>query len=584
METALREYTSNSTLAGAERLAQLSDHMIALIDLDAVASASRREIGILTAAYLMDIFGRIAPPDPTQLPDISTPDGDRTYSYRIEGTPIRISRVKTGGREGEYLFSPSTVHVAPRFFRSIEKLVLRTSVDTESYSDLYPHLTGPLIPAWFMQGLPEPLLHLWLGTPVWKIPVIAALAFALLFLILRLQRFLSTRAPANRIGALAWRMILPLAALGAVTIVVPLILRSINVSGDFARIMDIGQTVLGCLTYAWLFWVGVRALFEWIILSPRIPDEGLDANLLRLVSGIIGIIGVATILAFGGQEIGLPILSVLAGLGIGGLAVALALRPTLENLVGGVMLYFDRPVRVGDFCSFGTQRGTVEAIGIRSTKLRALDRTLISVPNAQFADMQIVNWAQCDQLLIDETIGVRLETAPDQLRYLLVRIREMLHAHPRIDSDTIRVRFTGYGTSAFNINIRIYAVTREWNDFFAIREDIFLRIYDVITDSGTKLAFPSQTLYMARDGELDAKRGESAKETVRRWRKSGKLPFPRLTRDEIERLKGSLDYPPFGSPEASGEDPGAVPASERLSVDQEESKPDAAAATSHKNR
>ena len=106
------------------------------------------------------------------------------------------------------------------------------------------------------------------------------------------------------------------------------------------------------------------------------------------------------------------------------------------------------------FCNFGDHTGTVEAIGIRSTQLRALDRTQITIPNAQFADMQIVNWAKCDQMLINETIGLRYETSPDQLRFVLAKLREMVHAHPRIDNDTVRVRFSGYGNSALNVTLR----------------------------------------------------------------------------------------------------------------------------------
>jgi MscS family membrane protein len=327
------------------------------------------------------------------------------------------------------------------------------------------------------------------------------------------------------------------------------------------------MSLVSSLAYAWLFWLGVRMLFEWVICSPRIPDESLDANLLRLLSGLIGIIGVAIILAFGGQAIGLPIMSVFAGLGIGGLAVALALRPTLENLVGGVMLYIDRPIRVGDFCSFGGETGTVEGIGIRSTKVRALNRALISVPNAQFADMQIVNWAECDEMLIDETIGLRYETEPDQLRYFLVQVRKMLHSHPRINNTTVRVRFTGYGNSALNVSIRVYAETREWNDFFAIREDILLRIYDLVITSGSGFAFPSQTLYMSRDTGIDTKRAEDAKAAVASWRKNRKLPFPRLSHEEIERLKGTLDYPPYGSPKTGIESHDSTETAERLSSD-----------------
>jgi MscS family membrane protein len=275
---------------------------------------------------------------------------------------------------------------------------------------------------------------------------------------------------------------------------------------------------------------------------------------------------VAVVLALGGQAIGLPVLSVLAGLGIGGLAVALAVRPTLENLIGGIILYIDRPVSVGDFCSFGEQKGTVVSVGIRSTKLRATDRTLISVPNAQFADMQIVNWAECDEMLINETLGLRYETTVDQLRYILAELRRMLHAHPRITSDTVRVRFWGYGMSELKVNVRVYATTREWNDFFAIREDVYFRIFEIVRAAGTDFALQSQTLYLGRDPGVDAEKGHKAEATVEAWRRSGALPFPRLRAEELERIDGTLDYPPRGSHEAGAEDLASVPGAEPLSA------------------
>ena len=287
---------------------------------------------------------------------------------------------------------------------------------------------------------------------------------------------------------------MPIAVLAAVTWPILTISRNLNLSGSAAYIDEFTQTILIYVAWAWLSWLFVRAVFEAVIRSPQISDESYDANMLRLVSSILGVIGIILILGVGGHELGLPVMSILAGFGIGGLAVALAIRPTLENLIGGFTLYFDKPVRVGDFCTFGGQTGTIEKIGIRSTQIRAMDRTLISVPNAQFADMQLVNWARCDQMLINEVIGVRYETTPDQLRFVLAKIREMLHSHPRIDPHTVRVRFAGYGDSSLNIDLRVYARTREWNDFFAVREDVFLRIYDIVTGAGTSFAFPSRTL------------------------------------------------------------------------------------------
>ena len=324
------------------------------------------------------------------------------------------------------------------------------------------------------------------------------------------------------------------------------------------------------LAIAWGLWLAVRLVVEWIIRSPHIADQSLDAGMLRLVGATVGAMGIVLMVTAGGQAIGLPVLSVLAGLGIGGIAVALAVRPTLENLIGGVILYIDRPVKVGDFCTFGDQTGTVEAIGIRSTQLRALDRTLISVPNAQFADMKIINWAECDEMLAHSVVGLRYETTLDQLRFLLVEIRRMLHAHPRINSDTVRVRFTGFGESSLTIDIRAYVMTREWNDFFAVREDIYFRIYEIVGRSGTSFAFPSQTLYVRRDTGVDQARAEEIENTVAEWRQNGRLPFPRLTPDEIARLKGTLDYPAKGSPEAGtsatgAEIPGAEPLSATLS-------------------
>ncbi len=134
----------------------------------------------------------------------------------------------------------------------------------------------------------------------------------------------------------------------------------------------------------------------------------------RLIAIVVAIyIGVVAADSFG-----IPVTPLIAGLGVGGLAIALAVRPTLENIVGGFILFADKPVRVGDFCSFGDKMGTVEEVGLRSTRLRALDRTIVTVPNAEFANMQLVNWASCDTMMIQTTIGLRYETKPEQLRYV----------------------------------------------------------------------------------------------------------------------------------------------------------------------
>lgn len=558
-------YLDRPSRSGAAVLALLSDQFNSLIDLSAVPAPARRETGVRTYSLLMDIFGRIGAPDLAAMPDLDAVKETDENVFRIPRTPLRLVRIDSGEREGEFLFDGSTVRIAPWFLETIRDLPLDTRLDTDSITTFGKQLTGPLIPPSLVEAVPEPLKRLWLDTPIWKAAaLLGAIAF-LIALLVGLHRMLSRRRPADPSRALLSRAIFPLGILVVSMAVVPFLATELNLSGRFANRLASAETVVEHIALAWLLWLAVRYAAEWFVRPSHVPDDTLDADMLRLLSSTAGIVGAMIVLALGGQAIGLPVLSVLAGLGIGGLAVALAVRPTLENLIGGVILYVDRPVSVGDFCTFGDQRGSVECVGIRSTKLRALDRTLISVPNAQFADMQIINWAECDEMLINETLGLRYETTVDQLRYVLAELRRMLHAHPRINSDTVRVRFWGYGMSEIKVNVRVYAATREWNDFFAIREDVFFRIFEIVREAGTDFALQSQTLFLARDPGTDSAKTHKAEDTVDNWRKSGDLPFPRLRPEEIEDIEGTLDYPPLGSNEDGAERLEAIPGAEPLS-------------------
>jgi MscS family membrane protein len=567
LETALLDYRAERSVDRAELISLLLAQFRALVDLSQVAQSSRSELGDDTNAYLLDIFGRVVMPNLDIVPDAGAFADEGLAQYRIPKTPIRITRIDEGPREGEFLFNARTVHVAPRFYRAVEDLPLRSRLGITSWNTAMPQITGPLIPSAVVLAMPRSLWSLWLDTPIWKVIATILLMLIAALLLLLLHRWLSRVEPDTRIGFLSWRLIRPVSIIAMVGLLTPFIEKQINTSGIFSNVVDSTTTVLLYFSAAWLFWLAVRLLFEWIIHSPRIGDESFDANLLRLIAGTLGTVGVIVILAYGGQALGLPILSVFAGLGIGGIAIALAIKPTLENLIGGVVLYVDKPVRVGDFCSFGDKMATVETIGIRSIQLRALDRTLITVPNAQFVDLELVNWAACNELMIKERIAVRYETTPDQLRYALAKLREMLQGHPLLNSNKVRARFSGYGDSSLNITIRVYAKTQEWDQFHAIREDILLRIYDVITEAGTGFAFQSRTLYMGKDNGLNEEAGKKAMEQVEAWRRAGQLPFPNPSPEVLESINDTLDFPPRGSPEAGPEDLEAAAGAERLSAE-----------------
>jgi MscS family membrane protein len=254
---------------------------------------------------------------------------------------------------------------------------------------------------------------------------------------------------------------------------------------------------------------------------------------------VIVIIGAAFIFYLAG----LNPTAVLTGLGVGGIAVAFAAQKTLENLFGGVMIISDQPIRVGDYCRAGDFQGTVEDIGLRSTRLRTLGRTVVSVPNGQLATMSLENFTERDKILFRHKLQLRYETSADQLRFVIGEIRRMLYEHPRVETVTARVRFTGFQDSALELDVFAYVLETDYTEFLAIQEDILLRLMDVVEKSGTTFAFPSQTTYFTRDNGLDKKKSEEARETVRAWRKQGALPFPDFMPDDVAEFENKLEYP-----------------------------------------
>lgn len=304
--------------------------------------------------------------------------------------------------------------------------------------------------------------------------------------------------------------------------------------------------------------VGIVALI-WLVISilhvaARLNAKNLESAehnhrgvLLSLTLGLIRVTAVLAGLLWLADIWAVPYTSMLTGLGIGGIAVALATQNTLQNVIAGFTLFADRPLSVGDFCKYGANLGTVERIGLRSVRIRTLDRSVVSIPTAAFAEMQLENLAVRDRFLLRATLGLRYETTGDQLRFLLAEIRKMLVSHPKVLPDPARVRFDGFGDYSLNIDIFSYVGAADWNEYLAVREDINFRLMKLVEAAGTGFAFPSQTTYFTRDEGLDLEKGTEAERQVDRWRKTNKLPSPDYTHEDLERMEDTLDYPPDGS-------------------------------------
>jgi MscS family membrane protein len=215
----------------------------------------------------------------------------------------------------------------------------------------------------------------------------------------------------------------------------------------------------------------------------------------RLVDGLVLLTGVLLIL----HHFDVNLSAAIAGFGVGGIAIALAAQKTLENVIAGISLIADQAVRVGDTLKTGDILGTVEDVGLRSTRIRTLDRTIVSVPNGQIANMSLETLSARDKFWFHPLLGLRYETTPLQLRSITAGIRKLLTQHSSVEADSVRVRFLRLGGSSLDVDVFAYVFSREWSEFLEIQQELLLSVMDIVKRAGTEIAFPSQTLYVAQN-------------------------------------------------------------------------------------
>jgi MscS family membrane protein len=201
------------------------------------------------------------------------------------------------------------------------------------------------------------------------------------------------------------------------------------------------------------------------------------------------------------DTLGFDVTAGIAALGIGGIALALGAQKTVENLVGSVTVIADKPVQVGDFCRVGDVVGTVEDVGMRSTRIRTLERTLVTIPNADFSSRQIENYAKRDRFLFRPTIGVEYGISAAKLREGVELIEAVLKEHEKVDSEGARARFTEFGASSLDIEIFSYIMVSDFTESLVIRQELLLTIFERLEAAGLSIAFPTQKIFVVQDRE-----------------------------------------------------------------------------------
>jgi len=216
----------------------------------------------------------------------------------------------------------------------------------------------------------------------------------------------------------------------------------------------------------------------------------------RLLKGTVAFVAIMV----GLSAFGVNLTTALAGLGIGGLALAFGAQKTIENVFGGLFVLSDRSIVVGDFCQIGKYVGTVEDVGLRSMQLRTMERTVVSVPNGTLATMEVENFSRRDKFLFNPTFGLLYQTSMEQLQQVLDGVRALLDDDERIEPATARARFVRLGAYSLDVEILAYVFAADYAAFLGVQEDLLMRIVRVVKSTGTDLAFPSQTMYVQPEG------------------------------------------------------------------------------------
>ncbi len=447
------------------------------------------------------------------------------FSFGDADVPVVLVRVADPNSGKIWLFSAETLSKVPELYDNVEAHQVENK-------------------------LPQSLVrNVFLGMPLWQwlallaaIPVALAIGWAMVLLLAiprRLWLKFRNRPNLHSYSRISKPLLVSFSALAHRVI-----------AGHF------GLPLLPRLYYSRTIQVLISIGFFWFLL--RVTSLTMQRLRIRAING--GRTGTGTLMVLGERLLaalvvivavlatlgilGFNLTTVLAGLGIGGIAIAFAAQKTLENLFGGISVLADEVIRVGDYCRFGDRTGTVEDISLRSTRVRTDARTELSIPNGALATMSIENFTRRDKILFNPALAIRCETTADQLRYLLAEVRRMLYEHPKVESESASIRFANFDNSALRLEIFSYVLTSDSTEFAAIREDLLLRIMEIVEKSGSGLAFPSQTVYFSRDSGLDQEKASAAEQQVREWRDQHKLPFPDFAAADKSAFRGSIAYPP----------------------------------------
>ncbi len=341
---------------------------------------------------LKEVLDRLELPPRSEIPDASRVAEEGLTAWRVPHTEIEIVKMEEGDRAGQFLFSAATVERTAEFFERVRHLPYQPGKRGTIYEEFrfgskskWISALVARLPAWTKREIGGQATWQWVG-----LGLVLIAAGTLVLVALRAGRKYTRPVAESRGLNRLWAFLGPVAL-----IAIPLVVRrasfeQLTIWGAPGLYLRLALTLVAMLGGAWLTVVVVTRGAEYLVRGLAL-ERPLSQQLIRVSSRALALVLVLAWVFFAGQRLGLPVTAMVAGLGVGGLAVALAAKSTLENLIAGISLYADQPVRIGESVQMGDEQGCLEEVGLRSTKIRRADGTLLTMPNAEFAGQTLVN-------------------------------------------------------------------------------------------------------------------------------------------------------------------------------------------------
>lgn len=483
---------AKDSLRSAERALDLSEVPPALI-----SESSQR-----LAIQLKEVLDRIEMPPIETVPDAQAMANAEFKRWTLPNSEIRIARVQTGPRTGEYLFSAETVQRLPEFYLKVKHLPYKSGASAGLYEFFNYQPAGValvlhrIVPPRWLLDLPPWARVTFLDQPAWRwfgIVMVLSIAFAFIMWCFHLSRYWADRA----VSAKQWAYLLRPVSLVIVTPMLVMILTEVlRISGMVYEVATRPLWTLFFLALTWAVWVAGGAVAESVIAEERLLSGSIDSQLIRLTVRLLTTIAAVAILVAGADRIGLPAYSVLAGLGVGGLAVALAAQQTLANLLGSLIIMFEKPFVIGHEIKANGVEGIVENVGFRSTRIRTIYNSLVTIPSSQIVNSTIDNMQLRDYRQVKTILNLTYDTPAGKIEAFIEGVRQILLQHPDTRKDNIQVVFYDFGPHSLDILLNFFVKASSRAVELSERQRILLDILRLAEVQGMQFAFPTQTLHI----------------------------------------------------------------------------------------